>query len=439
MKKKHLILRYISAILALSIFLLCSVSAADDTPVSENKVSTSQDEAHASYEKLAKFLGFYEAPEGYTYPDEYAGCYINDANKLVICLTENTLEVQKKYVSACGENVLFQSAEYSLAELLKTGTALTAFNGGEANVVVRYNAEKNKIRIFLDEDYSAVRNNIESYIAKGNTADVIAERGSRDAVITRQLGMVEYVYTNRGKSITERDDISNAVNSLQRTTAVLPGGRINNDGGTFTAGVWVNRTVNGVPMVGLVTCGHAFINRNTGYDPDKAIVRYGNTDAEIGIVHQADVFSHEEAPHNLDTAFVTRTNFTYSPTTVLYVQIGTGTLNRLYANGNINLSALQGSDVTIIGQRTGGIAGRISDQDIMSETITQGFAVEFTSTTHAKDGDSGGPVIYTDGNGVNSLVGFQSEIFSIGDISYSAVVNASVALNALGATIYTGN
>ncbi len=432
MKRKHLILRCISLTLVLSILLLCPVSATNDIPISENKVSTSQDEAHASYEKLAKFLGFYDAPEGYTYPDEYAGCFINDANKLVICLTENTPEVRKKYVSACGDNVLFQSAEYSLTELLKTGTALTVFNGGDANVVVRYNAEKNKIRVFLDEDYSDVRNNIESYIAKGNVADVIAERGSRDAVIAKQLGMVEYVYTRKDADIAERNALSTEP-PLPFSEFLAPGSLIRNSEGInrFTVGVWATKVVNGVTISGIVTCGHTFINRITGYDPNKAAVTVGESGGDFGTAQAANVLSHE-IYDDLDIAFVTRTNIAYLPTCSL--ANGAGILNRQYGTA----IAPSGTIVTVLGQRTGGVVGTICDQDIECETITNGYAVEFTGISHALDGDSGGPVFHTNSSGINYLVGFQSENFIIGNTYYSAVVNARRALNALNVTMYTG-
>lgn len=54
-----------------------------------------------------------------SYPEDYAGCYIDDSSNLVILLVNPTKESKEAYRQLCGgsEKVMFQAAQYTMSEL----------------------------------------------------------------------------------------------------------------------------------------------------------------------------------------------------------------------------------------------------------------------------------------------------------------------------------
>ena len=140
----------------------------------------SQDDALDAYKKLSPFLTLNRA-EGEQWPAEYAGCYINDRGRLVICLTDMSEEIQARYSEACGEGLRFQKADYSMSEM----NALSAvFAGYEYTADMRagYSSQYNRIIVRLKSERS--RRDLERFLEK-------AVRGM--PYEDTYEGMIEYV------------------------------------------------------------------------------------------------------------------------------------------------------------------------------------------------------------------------------------------------------
>ncbi len=97
-----------------------------------------------------------------TYPEDYAGCYIDEASDLVILLVNPTEESKEAYKELCGnsDRVKFKAAQYSMEELERyNDEAMKLYEEGYELVSWGVDEKDNAFDIEVkEEDYQAVKN-----------------------------------------------------------------------------------------------------------------------------------------------------------------------------------------------------------------------------------------------------------------------------------------
>lgn len=380
---------------------------------------------------MADYLGLDEIRDEYIYPEEYAGCYINDDNKLVICLTDTNEVILQKYFIICGKNIEFQKVEYSLSVFVNLCEMLEDYNKNENNIRVGYNNKNNKLTIFCDADK---KQSVENYIIKNNaTYKTFNEINAVSENTFDVKNMISFVTMDNCEAANKDNGILNEnilnTENLNSPSVLKPGSRIRNyrdaDTGNFTLGIWAKDAFGNI---GAITCAHPFFEFHGGFLSSESTVYVGSGTSELGVVQESNAHYNGKS---YDCAFISITNFQYLPTTELTIG---GSISRLYEK----VQAPQGTIVHILGDKTKGVSGKIVDVDVSSGgTIEIGYTIETTNGNIDK-GDSGGPAYITE-NGVNKLLGFQSSgIIKNGVYKYAVISKANLALNIFNATIYTG-
>lgn len=371
-----------------------------------------QDEALASYKKLMDYYNKEDDKLKAAWPDEYAGCFIDTSDKFVICVTNDTLDIEKKYESICGKNILFKKVEHNFKTLADAFTCAAAYKSPNVNSV-GLSSRKNIVEINVVEQ-SAI-SEIETYLKK----TMMNTRGSSDRL---------YEYNIVGKSeYTTTQAVGAGINNK-----VYVGGLVSR----FSIGIYVQRSVGsgGPYLYGFITAGHPFYDINAYNKPflsNNTDVYLNNSTAvadKIGYVNAADT-----SIDGMDYALVFL-NSGFSPTTLM--------------SDNVSISCLyQGvpSEGTTIYCR--GVVGGLSTGHIeyteaaYEDYVTQynGFTIDYTSNNGGvKGGDSGGPQ-YIIENGVRALAGIQSagvDKQADGKYRYAVAGRADYIFDALGVTIY---
>lgn len=460
-KKLH---RHIAIIIALALILSINVGAVGAVEdIKNTDVIRNQDAALNAYDKLAVYLGLDSVEKDPTWPEEYAGCYINDDDELVICLTDNSLAMCKKYRDICGDDIVFQSAEYSMHDVENLYELLCEIETDKGIRTV-YNNKSNKVQILISDD------NEQSVIAQHIDNHAVAidnEARTTDVHNLNFSSLIEYITieTEKSEIISSDTKVEKELNTRSTLTDndkygrkyIKPGSTLkvgvmdeNVLDETFSVGVWATKTIAGVPVTGLFTCGHTFFDSNNAF-----VTAYSNVYREeseneyinLGLVSANNVL-YDFGTSAYDFAFIVPNDplfQTYVPTSEA---INGDRITSVYTN-----SSLPQGTIVVVGykiahngltQVTGSIVGNATGF-ANGNTINAGYIVDHGPYGPGTNkGDSGGPVYVIQG-GMNKLLGIISSGYDvvvnyqgITTYRYSIVAKASVGFNALSATLYTG-
>ncbi|MDD6188867.1 MAG: hypothetical protein PUB32_04730 [Clostridiales bacterium] len=463
MKRK---LRYVSLMLAFVFVLNCSVGAINTVSNTSDVSKRNQDAALNAYDKLAHYLGLdeLEEDEEVIWPEEYAGCYINDDDELVVCLVENTPTMQVKYSIICETDVLFQDAEYSKRDVEELYEILSQ-NENVDELLAVYSSRFNKVQLWVNDETTQAE--LEQYISEYIESNLRTNTYSnwREQQIDWS-GLVEYkiddniLSAQNISTVEESDDALEVASTLSDEdeygrTYIKPGSRITNQNPNqaardiFSVGVWATRYINNISVLGVITCGHAFYDSNSVYNATRATVYIDSSTRELGIASESNVL-YGVGNSAYDFAFIVPSNLSFQTYVPTSEAVNGERITSLYSG-----SGMPEGTIVTVGQKilqnnlvevTGVVAG---DQTIIGNggSISTGILVDHGSSIGTYKGDSGGAV-YVKQNGVNKLVGFVSSGFDQRTIyvggtpymtyRYTAVAKANLAFSAFGATLYTG-
>lgn len=111
-----------------------------------------------------------------SYPEDYAGCYIDEASDLVILLVNPTEESKEAYKELCGNSsrVKFKAAQYSMEELESyNDEAMKLYEEGYDLVSWGVNEKNNQFKIRVnEEDYNKLSS---QFIQTRSTSPVVIE------------------------------------------------------------------------------------------------------------------------------------------------------------------------------------------------------------------------------------------------------------------------
>ena len=397
-----------------------------------------QDDALSAFAKLQSFLDELNG----TYPREYAGCYINSQNNLVICLVDASDSVKNKYAELCGEKIEFEIVKYSMLDFLSIYRSLEQFDDGKRMIRIGYNDEDNKLFVFYNGEIIKSTNEIIEYLVKKCELPAMNMHNhfpvSCDIKRANLVDCIRFVNCSFGFQKEELKNgipcqLKNDLTDISSFTNLMPGTKIHNSNssgtGYFTAGIWVNYTINGLSGQGLITCAHPFFDSNHVFDSSMSTVYVGTGTSELGVATQSNTYFNDPQL-KYDCALLTITNQQYQPTTTLATG---GTLSSLYASSSLPLNT-----TVYIGGYHGLKYGYVVAKDVSDGgTLNIGYAI-LTQNGYILAGDSGGPAWIIEG-GVRKLVGIQSSgIYEGGNYKWAILSKASYAFGVYNASIYSG-
>lgn len=370
-------------------------------------LSQNQDEALNAYYSLCDYLGLDEHTDHFVWPDEYAGCYINSKNELVICLTTDDALLRDKYLKICGDKVTFEVCKYSLGEFQALCEMMDKYSHA-SNLYAGYKPDVNKLIVKILDN-------------------------------STEQGLLEFLKNYPNKSEKLERMINDADNTIDisydkrsYTAALKPGTAISNASGSFTACIWAYVTINGVQWPGIITCGHPFFT-NGSFNSNYATVyaSLNGVSSEFGTASSARSF----ITNDRDCAFIPQINMSFSPS---YTAVSGGTITQWVSSAPVN------TIVYFEGKASGNVHGTINCVGTLANVVYlnhgYGISMDTNNGHYIRNGDSGAPV-YLKQNGINKLIGIQSSGGSpINNTTYAYAYASYIgtALTALNASIYTG-
>lgn len=371
-------------------------------------LTQNQDEALNAYYALYDYWGLDEYTDYFVWPDEYAGCYINSKNELVICLTTDDALLRAEYLKICGDKVSFEVCKYSLGEFQALCELMDKYSHA-SNLYVGYKPDINKliVKILDDSTEQSLLEFLKNYPNKSEKL----ERMINDADNTIDISYDKRSYT----------------------AALKPGTAISNASGSFTACIWAYVTINGVQWPGIITCGHPFFTIYGSFNSNYATVyaSLNGVSSEFGTASSARSF----ITNDRDCAFIPQINMSFSPS---YTAVSGGTITQWVSSAPVN------TIVYFEGKASGNVHGTINCVGTLANVayLNHGYGISMDTNNghYIRNGDSGAPV-YLKQNGINKLIGIQSSGGSpINNTTYAYAYASYIgtALTALNASIYTG-
>ena len=318
--------------------------------------------------------------------------FINRYGNLIVMLTDdsNTRAVKKEICElAENDNVYFQEAKYSYAELIDLMSIIEAYCESDE---------------YKNENYI-----IHGYGIFDNINKVIVYISSDENVV---LDKLKTILNNSEAIVYELQE-----KQMEDSASTFPcGSKITSNNKTFSIGYRAKYTnSSGTVVNGLVTCGHAFASTNSNL-----VVYQDGT--SIGNVST----TKKQYSGKVDAAFVelssgiNLTNKVMSTTTSL--------------STSVTMNAAAGSTIRLRGYQHL-VTGTITSTSFTCNNNTTGVTLsDMVKTNYASiSGDSGGVVYYTNSSGSSYVVGIHSR--TANDGSYGAYCKASNINSALGISI----
>ena len=358
-----------------------------------------------SIQQYSSLLDSFGDSHKMNYPDYYAGAYLNEEGKLVIKTTTSSTSARRSIRSATkNENVIFEDAEYSYAELTELKDAIFEYmedHSTKGRLPIRgcgIDDELNRVIIFIeemtDEKIAAVKAVVDSPAIQFTS--IPKETASFSSDLQPSITLEDFNFFH------------SSVSSVSRIipTNLYSGNKINteNTSGTIvgmSVGYRAKRQITATTYeYGFITAGHGTKGNGNVY----------NTSLEkIGTV-TGRIFNAMA-----DMSFVKMDN-----NVTVYNMIANQT-------GTVNGGYITPPKDTIIYKS--GYAGKVSGGKVVlpscDDYAPSGVNIRdviISENTGVKQGDSGGIVYVHNSNGTNTIVGIVSGTYYG---SYLATVKAS--------------
>lgn len=345
-----------------------------------------------------------------SYPEYYAGSYLDDQGKLVICITDDNENIKKTFIDA---------AESSDLQFKKVDNSYKTLSELQDKITKIFDSSYNK---YIMNDYSA--DDITKEMIKSITSISIVNRNN--GIVVSMQDITDEKIDSFKKLFGDDDRITfeNSGSSVN-STAWQPGRGIYNTyvSVTYRCSTGYSATytnMSGAVFTGFVTCAHGYHYVGTPIYTDSSC------STTLGTV-MVRMYSG-----SVDAAFVSINNANYSVSTSVYY--GGVTIKR-----NSYVTELtEGCTIYKAGSTTG-----LTTAIVQSTNCT--FTVDGTTFTNlvktskfCESGDSGGIVYYDWGSGdyITSGVvkGLNDGLFGL--FSYSVFVKASEIHNNIGVRPY---
>lgn len=434
---KRFKMKFLSIVLATVIAMVPSGTAfANDLPVSElvqAEVSlNAQSKAVEAYFILRRAFEFDEHGELISYPDGYGGCYINDANELVVLVKNSAGEaaVYQSLFEGVDLPVVFQQCKYSVneavADYIEAIQKIEQCDGGttadEIISMAYYSSRRNTYVVQITQEDEPL---VESAFG---VATAYAGRNMRDSVTIEIIDSVEKNGNNEnnGQLVSEEETIVNA--EISSANAYLVAGRelyaldlTDNINGNYTecGTLGISGTLAGMPTTTkyILTAGHVA-------DNNPCLLNNG-------IYTQLSTYYIQfEDEENYDLGLLSTTSSSYNNTNTVYVD-DEGTvrpITKYYPFNDYPEGMIVNRYGIMNGRQTGVIESTslgeytyydksdidtdgdgVYDDFIMVDITLKGMIVVRAELGNllTQDGDSGGPAWFNY-NGENVFIGVLS-------------------------------
>lgn len=355
---KNLVFKKIIAVM-LSTILVCALGVS----VKADSQSSTYTDSIKEYEACLKDNAIREALSVMTLSDEevdfsgvFGGSYIDDANNLVVLLTDLSDENVSYFDSLIdGENVIYSECAKSLNYLNALKQSILDYYLANASTASKDSAVKNIVAVGIYENQNKV------FVSLNNYSDVLVEE------FKNTISDSEYIIFEDG---------SNSSRQTFNTSAAISGVSSGDQGSNQRIGFRCYKMINDVRVDGYVTCGHGL---SVGGN-----MAFANTTAQIGTVHSSSFYSYS----NSDAAFIIPISSLYTVNTSIE-----GTTYSLVAGGKISIYSTGTKLYLANGTST------MSYGQIVSTSVT--FTDEDGITTNdlvkasysSVPGDSGGAIV----------------------------------------------
>ena len=295
-----------------------------------------------------------------SYPEDYAGCYIDEASDLVILLVNPTEESKEAYKELCGNSsrVKFKAAQYSMEELES------------------YNDEAMKL---YEEGYDLVSWGVDE---KENTFDIEVKEEDYQTVKNRFA-------TAKNSELPISVTITNS--NITPTGGNLNGGQLFRSDTDGTGSIGIGGTYNGKDAI--ITAGHCV---RPFRDKDDQIKVYAGDFSLMGIV-KVRRYDHLKPG---DYAIIELTGGYKSTNKILSPSGGTLSIKGTYPNAPVGTAIKKYGYAS---QYSYGTINKMVDSPLYSEdgfkiyTLVSAIMTTGTSAAPVLEGDSGGPVYLLSG------------------------------------------
>ena len=390
MMKKRL-LAFISIILLLVSFFPSSVFAVEArSSISAHDFTTSLEPLESiSLEKYNTLLMAWSTiphipSDRYAnFPSFFGGAYIDENKELVIQVTDNNSDIMEYFAELIDlENVRFQTAENSLAELLEIKYELNKRISSNTSDPLRLSAQDS----LIDGTGISIPNNSVNLYVKPDSVSTIAADASAATIESLITGLsnIQIVSLESHLDNSSTDKINNPDNISQTSAQNLmePGQIIYMQGSRYYPygiGFWATDSYGNL---GIVTCGHGY--KDGFFSPMKNALT--GTRSLFGTIKPPCLFEDD-----VDACFVKRDVSGIAP-------------QRYVSGWDFSLSSdsiavlPQGSTVYMCAPASGCRSGTVSDTYFSPYDASNGQSNRILleeavlTTCYAESGDSGGLV-----------------------------------------------
>jgi hypothetical protein len=363
-----------------------------------------------------------------SYPEYYAGAYIDGKGELIVLTTEDTATVKDEIKAATDNpNVASKKAPYSynylnelmdqihdrLANRLELGIASAQDEHSLDPLlsIVGFGVYDDKNCIIVEIDgISPQKIAAFKQLVSSSPAIRFEEGNPVYATVGAPSDTAPDGTSTRGMQSSHLSVGANALASPITVGLNLGEGLIIGGSG-YSLGFRARRTVNGTTQYGFVTAAHG-TSTNQGVSASS----YG----QVGTIRS------RQFSGTVDAAFVQVTpGSNFSVTNSIR---GTG----LTLSGNGSAIPSVGSTIHKSAYTTGGTSGTVQSINYQTQYLGTTLTHTIKATYHSAGGDSGGCVYFLPSTGVPSLVGITTAAGS----GYSVCIRAEDIVNALGVMNY---
>ncbi|MBM6725398.1 hypothetical protein [Pseudoflavonifractor phocaeensis] len=366
--------RYLAILLSLTFLFTMTPStlatSPEDPPISQKQ----EIEFQSNLEYTSLLNSFWEDYDG-SYPDYYAGAYINSDGLLVVRICGLTDEVCRDVQHRTGnQSILLEEAETSYNTLLSLKNRVTEYVKNNPDTAVT----SNLLSASVLDDSSTLEIGV-----KDDSEDSVAAVLSAVFPATRSFDLTSVL----SFVVEERDPVKNDTTPVEAETSISPtaatntvyaGDRIDTKSGYMSIGFPCRmETSSGSYVYGFVTSAH-------GCEKNESIYINGTA---IGTVYEWKLDGR------IDCAFVKMTNQNYSfPHKIKLYNEDTGKTSIYPVAIGTNVVVAVGSSVYKDGATTNTTSGTVKsvDSDLYFDDIKKTITNMIKTSPMTEPGDSGG-------------------------------------------------